>query len=157
MATGFIPAASGNAAVPADLAEWVGAVRLTHLALEAVQTVKAPLAEFCAGPGRESHGFRMLLTLLTYAYARGVLGSEEVQDRTRTDADFRYLATANVPDVVTLRLFRRREWRRLEQALAYVLEGATGSGVGDGWYDPNSEAAARLEAAVVADSLALDC
>lgn len=156
METWFIPEPSRNAAVPADLAEWVGAVRLTHLALEAVQTVDAPLAEFRAGPLHESHGFRMLLTLLTYAYARGVFGSEDIQERTQTDFDFRYLATAEVPDALTLRRFRRLEWRRLEKALAHVLGGATGSHAGDAWFDPKAEAERRLETAVAADSLALD-
>jgi len=150
-------AVAENAAIPSDLAEWVGAVRLTHLALEAVQSLPTPLTEFRAGQGGPGHSFRMLLTLLTYAYARGVSGSEEIQERTRTDLDLRYLATSEFPEASTLRYFRRREWPRLQSALAHLLRSAVGVEAADVWFDADLEAAQRLEAAAAADSLALDC
>ncbi|MBN9691282.1 MAG: transposase [Verrucomicrobia bacterium] len=157
MGTGSFNQAAKNAAIPADLAEWLGAVRLTHFALEAVQGVDAPLTEFRLAPDRPGHGFRMLLTLLTYAYARGAAGSEEIQERCRTDLDFRYLSTAEFPDTATLRRFRQREWARLQVSLAGLLRLAV-SGPGEETdFDAELEAARRLEAAAAADSLALDC
>lgn len=148
--------AAKNAALPADLAEWHGAVRLTHLTLEAVQGVDAPLTEFRLAPDRPGHGFRMLLTLLTYAYARGAAGSEEVQERCRTDLDFRYLSTTEFPEAGTLRRFRQREWARLQASLSGVLRLTVGGPGEDSDFDAELEAARRLEAAAAADSLALD-
>jgi hypothetical protein len=153
------PNARGNRFETLDLAEPIGAVRLMRLAFDAAQGVEAPLGEFRTQPGREGYPFRMLLTLLTYAYARGVFGSDEVELRTRTDSDFRYLAATDRPDAETLRLFRRREWVRLQTSLASLLQGSgdaiametLGTAV-----DVEGEAARRLEAAAACDSLALD-
>ena len=145
-----------NPAVPADLAEWLGAVRLTHLAFEAVQATGAPLIGFRSEAGPDEYSFRMLLTLLSYSYARGIYGSDEIQDRVRTDADLRYLCAFEFPNAMTLRQFRRREWTRLQATLAGLLRLATGAGEQEGWFNADAEAAARLERAAAADSLALD-
>lgn len=153
------PNARGNRFEILDLAEPIGAVRLMRLALESAQGVEAPLGEFRSRPGREGYPFRMLLTLLTYAYARGVFGSDEVELRTHTESDFRYLAATDRPDAETLRLFRRREWVRLQTALASLLRTAADAAAQDGQElarDVEGEAARRLEAAAACDSLALD-
>jgi hypothetical protein len=147
---------SKNPAVPLDLAEWIGAVRLTGLVLEAVQAVEAPLADFRAGSDRPGYSFRMLLTLLSYAYSRGVFGSEELEERVRTDADLRYLCARELPDADTLRQFRRRQWGLLQPVLARLLAAATGTAAGDTSFDADSDAALRLERAAAADSMALD-
>lgn len=139
-------------AFPCDLAEDLGAVRLTRLALEAVQGGEPMPGEFRSGPGRESHQYRMLLTLLSYAYARGIYGSEEIQDRVHSDADLRYLCAFEFPDADTLRHFRRREGKRLNQALVRLFDRAMEGGGASA-----AEAARRMEQATVADSLALDC
>lgn len=141
----------GSDAFPADLAVGLGAVRLTHLALEAVQGDEPTPGEFKAAPGRQGHQYRMLLTLLSYAYARGVYGSEDIQERLRSDADLRYLCAFEFPDSDTLRQFRRREWIRLNVSLTRLLNLA----VPDGG-DAAGEAAGRIERAAAADSLALD-
>jgi len=150
------PNARANRFETLDLAEPIGAVRLMQVALDAAQGVDAPLGEFRSQPGREGYPFRMLLTLLTYAYARGVFGSEEVELRTRTDSDFRYLAATDRPDAETLRLFRRREWVRLQTSLASLLQTSADPLVLGTLGDAEGEAARRLEAAAACDSLALD-
>ena len=153
------PNARGNRFETLDLAEPIGAVRLMRLAFDAAQGVDAPLNEFRSKPGREGYPFRMLLTLLTYAYSRGVFGSDEVELRTRTDSDFRYLAATDRPDAETLRLFRRREWVRLQTSLASLLQtsaGTIGLDTLAALADPDGEAARRLEAAAACDSLARD-
>jgi len=62
----------------------------------------------------------MLLTLLTYCYAAGVYGSEDIVDDCRHDAATRYLCANSSPDQDTIRSFRRanREW--IEACLACV-------------------------------------
>lgn len=142
---------------PADLAEGLGAVRLMHLALEAVQEDGSPSGEFRVRPDRQGFRHRMLLTLLSYAYARGIYGSEEIQDRVRTNGDLRYLCALEFPDAETLRYFRRREWTRLNQSLSRLLELAMKRGTPGIDWDFATEAAVRMESAAAADSLALDC
>lgn len=150
---------TGFAAVPlpADLAEELGAVRLTQLALEAVQDEDVAVGEFRAGPGCQGYQHRMLLTLMSYAYARGVFSSEELQDRVRTDADLRYLCAREFPEAESLRLFRRREWPRLNRTLVRLLERCVRIRMPDWTGDVALEAVSRMERAAAADSLALDC
>jgi hypothetical protein len=148
--------ASKNPALPTDLAEWHGAVRLTHFALEAVQSVALPAAHFKASPEDRMFSFAGLLTTLVYSLARGIYGSEELEQRAVSQPDLRYLCANNFPDAVTLRQLRRRHWMLVRETLAKVLALGAGVAVSDTWFDPQSEADQRLERAAAADSLALD-
>jgi hypothetical protein len=150
-----IPGTLANPALPDDLAEWLGAVRLTHFVLGAVAEVESSQIEFRI-PGEESYGFRMLLTLMSYAYARGIYGSAEMAERVVTDTDLRYLATAAQPSAKTLRQFRRQNWTLLRSTLARLAARSTGASDQDAWFDSTAEADLRLERAVAADSYALD-
>lgn len=155
-AMAFEPSEAGRA-LPADVAEILGAVRLTHLALDAVQAAGELPTEFQSRAGRATYSYPMLLTLLSYAYARGVHGSDDIEGRLRTDADFRYLGAREFPEAETLRHFRRREWPRLNRTLSRLLKlAASHAGVTVG-LDFDLEAALRVERAAAADSLALDC
>jgi hypothetical protein len=146
-----------NPSVPDDLAEWLGAVRLTHLSLQAVQTVEGQWGEFQTTPETSGYSFRMLLTLQAYAYARGIFGSNELEERLLTDADLRYLCAREFPDAVALRSFRRRHWSLLRGVLARLIASCVGSTEHDHWFAAEAEADRRLEQAAAADSLALDC
>jgi len=141
----------------ADLAEVLGAVRLSHLTLDAVQAAGELPPDFQSRAERSGYSYPMLLTLLTYAYARGVYGSDEIEGRLRTDADFRYLGAHEFPEAETLRQFRRREWPRLNRTLARLLRLAGSQAGMTRPVDFDSAAALRMERAAAADSLALDC
>lgn len=145
------------AGIPEDLAESLGAVRLTRLALEAVGEVESSRAEFRLPGESEGYGFRMLLTLLAYAYARGIYSSTELADRVAADTDLRYLATGDQPSATVLRRFRRQESRLIRAALGHLFALATPQPALHGWFRAESEASRRLEQAMVADSYALDC
>ncbi len=147
----------GGIAVAADLAEGLGAVRLTHLVLEAVQGLDGVQREFRSRPECEGYRYPMLLTLLSYAYARGIYGSEEIETRVRTDGDLRYLCAQEFPDAEVLRQFRRRERAQLSGALRSLLNLALRSSTPNAVLDVAAEAARRMESAAAADSLALDC
>lgn len=142
----------GNPAIPTDLAEWLGAVRLTQFSLRAVEDIESPLGEFRAVPDAPGYGFRMLLTLLTYSYARGIYDSQELEERTRTHSDLAYLCAGERPDADTLRRFRRRHGRLVQTALRRLLAAS----VATEGYDADAEADRRLEHAAAADCLALD-
>ena len=143
--------------LPEDLAENLGAVRLTQLALEAVGELESSRAEFRLPGGSEGYGFRMLLTLLTYAYARGVYNSVELAERIVSDADLRYLATGDRPSPTVLRQFRRQQGRLIRAAIGQLLVLATKEPAPTGWFRAETEASRRLELAMAADSYALDC
>jgi hypothetical protein len=146
-----------NPALPADLAEWHGAVRLTRFALDAVGAAEVPEPWFKASPEHRSFGLRGLLTTMAYALARGIYGSDELEERLREQPDLRYLCANNFPDSLTLRQFRRRHWTLLRDTLARLLAIGAGSVATDCWFDAEAEADLRLEQAAAADSLALDC
>ncbi|MFO1458078.1 MAG: transposase [Verrucomicrobiota bacterium] len=132
-------------------------MRLTQLALEAVQDEAEASGEFRAGPGSQGYQHRMLLTLMSYAYARGVYSSEDLQDRVRTDADLRYLCAREFPEAETFRLFRRREWTRLNGTLTRLLDRFARIKMPDWQGDISLESVSRMERAAAADSLSLDC
>lgn len=143
--------------LPEDLAECLGAVRLTQLALEAVGEMETSRADFRLPDSSEGHGFRMLLTLLAYAYSRGVYSSVELAERVVADADLRYLATGDRPSTTVLRQFRRREGRLIRSALGRIFTLTIRLPAPNDWFLAESEASRRLELAMAADSYALDC
>ncbi len=64
----------------------------------------------------------MLLTLLTYCYAAGIYGSEDIEWDCRNDAAARYLCANTFPDQEAIRSFRgaNREW--IEDCLTCVYQ-----------------------------------
>src|SRR5439155_8426144 len=82
--------------LPADLRQHVGERALIELALDAVQTVGERLPRPLDAPGR--HSPQILLTLLTYCYAAGIYGSEDIEYDCRHDAATRYLCANTSPD-----------------------------------------------------------
>jgi len=65
---------------------------------------------------------QMLLTLLTYCYAAGIYGSQEIEERLARDARIRFLRTRTDLSWHTLRRFRRQNRRAVKAALARVFE-----------------------------------
>ena len=156
MGIGVIPEGVGRGEVPVDLVDWLGSERLIHDALEAVQGESRPGLEVQYVVGGERYGFQMLLTLLVYAYARGVFESSEIEARCLSDADFRYVATPDCPPPQVLRMFRRRERNQVRSALARLFGNISQRLGAVGSIDGVAEAARRLDAAIAADNLALD-
>jgi hypothetical protein len=122
MMTMLMDAEQWTPGLPADLRQDLGEGALLELALEAVQTVGARLSRPLGSD--ERYGPPMLLTLLTYCYASGVYGSEDIAYDCRNDAAVRYLCANTAPDQETIRNFRRanREW--IEESLAWVYRNA---------------------------------
>lgn len=63
----------------------------------------------------------VMLTLLTYCYATGLYGSEEVQLAIQHDPMIRYLCARSYPDPCGIRTFRRYNRERIAEGLAAVL------------------------------------
>jgi len=108
----------------AHMRQQLGERALIDLALAAVQTVGERLPGPLPAAGR--HSPQMLLTLLTYCYAAGVYGSEDIEYDCRNDAATRYLCANASPDQDTIRNFRRANRHWIERCLACVYGRAHG-------------------------------
>ena len=122
---------------------------------------------------------RAMLALLTYCYAIGVYGSQDVEWMMRQDASLRALCGREIPSWRQLKRFRRQNHAVLQRALEETFRGAwslscrarTAGGparaagpaeVGNGrpksatadWIP--AEVAARIERAMFIDLMALD-
>ena len=157
MGDGLLSEKVGHGDAPLDLAEWTGTDRLIREVLEAVHGESMPGFEVQYVAGGERYRFEMILTLLVYAYARGVLDSSEIESRCLSEEDFRYLASPNCPDSVVLRTFRRRERIHVSSALSRLLRKLLRGPEAAEGIDVDAEVGLRLEGAVAADNLALDC
>jgi hypothetical protein len=120
--TMLIDAEQRTPGLPADLRQHVGERALVELALDAAQTVGDRFPRPFEAAGR--HSAQMLLTLLTYCYAAGVYGSEDIEYDCRHDATTRYLCANGLPDQDSIRSFRRANRPRIEDCLARVYRNA---------------------------------
>lgn len=156
MGIGVIPEGFDLREIPVDLVDWVGADRLIHETFEAVQGGAPSVLEVQYVAGGERYRFQMILTLLVYAYARGVFDASEIESKCLSEGDFRYLATPDCPGAGVLRMFRRREKSHVRSSLARLFQSVTQRLDVPVGVDVEEEASRRLEAAIAADNLALD-
>ena len=143
---------------------------LADLVLESVRFVDEgelnPPAFSAAGPVFRP---RVLLALLTYCYAIGVYGSEDVELMLREDASLRQLCGHDIPDWKELKRFRCHNHAMLQRALEETFHRAwslscsaqtAGNASRAGQTEPESaewiaaEAAARIERAMFIDLMA---
>jgi hypothetical protein len=125
MTTMLIDAKQRTPGLPADLRQHLGERALSEWALAAMQTVEAQLPSWC-GTLEGGASPQMLLTLLTYCYASGTYGSEDIEWDCQNDPTARSICANTCPDQETIRSFRRanREW--IEACLACVYGRARG-------------------------------
>ena len=106
--------------LPPDLRDWLEEDHLAWFVIEAIEELDldAFYASYRAdGHGRAAHDPKMMLTLLTYAYAVGERSSRGIERRCREDVAFRVICANQVPDHATIARFRVRH----EQALADIF------------------------------------
>jgi transposase len=145
---GAIPAA------PASLAETVR-VAARQLDEAAFRRVAAPDAGLAFQP-------KALLALLSYCYARGIYGSEAIEDAMRRDGEFRRLCGGEFPDARVLRRFRRENRWAVQQCLLAALTFLAERKVREGAItkiDPEhlaEEASRRITSAMFIDRMELD-
>ena len=94
--------------VLADVSEWTGRGPLVSLILDVTSAVEWPKAAVpVAGLGQTGPRPQMLLTLLTYCYATGCLGSDDIERGAARNPTLRYLCTGAQPSSEQVRRFRR--------------------------------------------------
>lgn len=142
--------------VPEDLAEMHGAVRLMHAVLEATQAAEPPVRWIEGRSG--SFSVPQLLSVYTYAMARGYFGCGEIEAHLGTDGCLRYLAGHQLPESVLLRRFRREHAALVRSSLAFLVSRILGQldSLPRLGFDPRTEATRRFDRAVAADSLEME-
>ena len=148
---------------------------LVQLALTAAQSAGEGMRDVLA-QGVPARAFRgaMLLTLLSYCYARGVYGSRDIELFSQQDRQALYICSNNVPDWNVIRRFRRAHARTVQRCLGEMVANITTGRTGDSietnrtyalasfnrWSDPRNEAfleaGRRVANAVKVDSMAMD-
>lgn len=110
---------------PTDLLEWVDANTLVFFALEAQQLVdwKKITINITQADGTLVRS-QILMTLLTYCYARGIYGTVHILEMIEEDSMVRYLCASQEPNEATLRHFRRHRRPQLVACLVQTLKSA---------------------------------
>lgn len=170
----------GPRPIPVDLSAWLDKRSVVSLVLDAVLSVDESTLRPVA-PSTAGFAFRpkTLLALLTYCYAVGIYGSEDIEAVMYRDAIFRCFCVNEIPDWKSLKRFRRHNHEAIQQCLEEVCacvasadsqgcarlnRGSAGpptgaGGVRSGGVDDvemESEAERRIEQAMWIDSMALD-
>jgi len=112
-------------ALPWDLTEWVKTERLLQCITEEVETLDWGNPRLIAIQ-RDYPEFRpkMLLTLLTYAYATGVYGSQEITDGCYENETLRSISGGDPPSAQAIMAFRRENRSFLRWSLSQVFKRA---------------------------------
>jgi hypothetical protein len=108
--------------LPPHPKEWEGRAGLISMVRDAVQAVDWPHKESNFKID-ESQCFpsTLLMTLLTYCYAKGIYSSEQVAEAVKLDPTLRALFEKVRPEAETIRKFRRRHHEDVKQCLLWVL------------------------------------
>ncbi len=98
---------------------------LVSVVVDAVESVDWPKkSQRFSINGHSSYSAERLMHLLTYAYAIGLYGSQDIELAVQTDPVLCYLCASEVPDWNTLRRFRRLHRQYLRECLIKVAEQA---------------------------------
>ena len=153
--TGNIGSTDGPffAPVARDARLQVGGETLLRLALMAVHEVPQDrLPTDVAGLPNS----RMLLTLTSYAYAAGMLDSEEIILTIADEPQLRYLTAGQAVNETDILRFRRRNGPVLLCALRNLLNSVSGGTVSTGRAKSPLSAEERIHLAILSDSLRMD-
>ena len=110
--------------LPPDLHDWLDEDHLAWFVIQSIEELDldAFYASYRAdGHGRAAHDPKMMLTLITYAYAVGERSSRGIERRCREDVAFRVICANQVPDHATIARFRVRHERALSDIFSQVL------------------------------------
>jgi transposase len=110
--------------LPPDLHDWLDEDHLAWFVIEAIEELD--LEDFYSsyradGHGRAAHDPKMMLTLISYAYAVGERSSRGIERRCREDVAFRVICANQVPDHATIARFRVRHEQALSDIFGQVL------------------------------------
>jgi transposase len=108
--------------LPVDMRDWVADDDQVHFVIETVEAMDLSSARVNAkGSGSKQYPPAMMLALLIYCYANGVMSSRRIQRATYRDLSVRYLTGNTHPDHDTICAFRRENGKLVAEAFEQVL------------------------------------
>tara|TARA_R110001583_G_scaffold50330_2_gene157098 strand:+ start:890 stop:2245 length:1356 start_codon:yes stop_codon:yes gene_type:complete len=108
--------------LPPSVSDWLTEDHLAGFVVEIIDRLDlSELTRHYAGRGSKAHHPAVLLGLLVYGYATGVLSSRKIERATYDSIAFRYIAANTHPDHDTIATFRRRFLPQLEGLFVQVL------------------------------------
>lgn len=117
--------------LPPSVRDVLGADHLSFFVHEIVERLDLrAIEDSYSDEGQPGYHPRLLLKLWLYAYGLGITSSRRLEQRTREDLGFRFLAGGSTPDYWTLNAFRRRHAKALNDLFTQVLEFAREQGWG---------------------------
>ena len=117
--------------LPPSVGDVLGADHLSFFVHAIVERLDLrAIEDSYSAEGQPGYHPRLLLKLWLYAYSLGITSSRRLEQRTREDLGFRYLAGGSTPDYWTLNAFRRRHPKALNDLFTQVLEWAREQGWG---------------------------
>lgn len=120
--------------LPPDMRDWLPPDHLVWTVLDVVGSLDTSVFHARSrrgGAGRQGFDPDMLLALLVYAYAMGVVSSRAVERLCATDVAFRVLCAQDAPDHSTLSRFRQAHQEAFTSLFGQVLLVASRAGLGD--------------------------
>lgn len=110
--------------MPPDLREWLPSDHLAWFVIDSVSQMD--LSRFYArhrddGWGRAAYDPRMMVTLLLYAYSKGIRSAREIERRCLEDVAFRVITAERQVDHATICRFRTRHRDALSELFVGVL------------------------------------
>jgi len=125
MAKGYRPVDRDQAFLfPPDMREWLPAGHPVWLVIRAVVLMDTSVfhaGRKTGGAGTAGYDPDMLVTVLVWAYAHGVVSSREIERLCGTDVAFRVICAGNRPDHVTFARFRKDFPGLVEEFFGQVL------------------------------------
>ena len=108
--------------IPADLRQWFDSLAIVGFVLQAqafmdYRNLHTNLPEQTIVSGQAN----ALLAVLAYCYASDMPSSQELERSSETDPIIRYLCSNRLPEVSTIRRFRRHNREQLEKCLMNVF------------------------------------
>lgn len=117
--------------LPPSVGDVLGSGHLSFFVHEIVERLDLrAIEDSYSEEGQPGYDPRLLLKLWLYAYCLGITSSRRLEQRTREDLGFRYLAGGLTPDYWTLNAFRRRHGKAVNDVFTQVLEWAREQGWG---------------------------
>jgi transposase len=108
--------------LPPSVDEWLPERHLARFVVEVIERLNlSAMVRAYRGSGSASYHPSVLLGLLVYGYATGVLSSRQLERATYDSVAFRFIAANDHPDHDTIASFRRRFLAEIEVLFVQVL------------------------------------
>lgn len=110
--------------MPPDMRDWLPAGHLVWFLLDAVAVMDTSAfhaRRLRGGVGRAAYDPDMLLTLLIYAYSRGIRSSRQIERLCEVDVAFRVICVSDTPDHTTIARFRAEHEAAVAKLFTEVL------------------------------------